>query len=67
MSQQQFQQQTLPPQAVPITYPQPQQQPVMMASGAVQYVSGQQPTVQLIPAAPQGMVVAPQTVSWIYV
>ena len=40
------------------SYPPPQQQPVMMAPGAVQYVSGQQPTVQFIPAAPQ----APQTI-----
>ena len=48
----------------PMAYPPPQQQPVMMAPGAVQYVSGQQqPTVQFIPAAPQ----APQTVSWNYV
>ena len=53
--------QQLPPNvAVPTTYPPLQQQPVMMAPGAVQYVSGQQPTVQFIPAAPQ----APQTVSW---
>ena len=62
MSQQQFQQQQFPPQAVPMTYPPPQQQlqPVMLAP---EYVSGQQqPTVQFIPAAPQ-MMVAPQTVS----
>ena len=46
--------QQLPPDvAVPTTYPPPQQQPVMMAPGAVQYVSGQLPTVQFIPAAPQ--------------
>ena len=65
MSQQQFQQQPLPQHvAVPTTYPPPQQQPVMMAPGAVQYVSGQQqPTVQFIPAAPQAL----QTVSWNYV
>ena len=61
--QQQLQQQQLPPQAAPMTSPQPQQQqPVTMAPGAVQYVSGQQSTVQFIPAAPQ-MVVPPQTVS----
>ena len=49
--------------AFPMADPPPQQQPVMMAPGAVQYVSGQQTTVQFIPAAPQ----APQTVSWNYV
>ena len=52
--------QQLPPNvAVPTTYPPLQQQPVMMAPGAVQYVSGQQPKVQFIPAAPQ-------TASWNY-
>ena len=44
-------QQLLPNVAVPTTYPPLQQQPVMMVPGAVQYVSGQQPTVQFIPAA----------------
>ena len=40
-----------------MTSPQPQQhQPVMMAPGAVQYVRGQQSTVQFIPAARQMVV-----------